>query len=373
MPNRILKETICTSDTVDQLTWFEECFFSRLIVNCDDYGRMDARAAILKARLFPLKSVTEKQVSEALNKLSMVGIVTVYEYGGRPYLQLVTWEDHQTIRSKRSKYPAPPSNIPGPREHDLPLETDIEDMFFDFLTEKKEFNNDHLISIERQVRVKESYLDIVAKSSDGTYVFEIKRSRLSNKSIEQIRGYLALVGGFGVLVGCGISANFDIQMCCDNNIAVLVYDDVEFKTSILNQPEWLTCCEITLNHVKQRETKLVPNPNPNPNPNTNPNLKAHGGFDSFWLAYPKKKAKGDAEKAFNKIKPDDELLKTMLDAIDAQSRSPDWKKDGGQFIPYPATWLNQKRWEDEVTKGNRESFERPVQNYDHLAVNLFDE
>ena len=107
MPNRIIKESICTSDTIDQLTWFEEVFFYRLIVNCDDYGRFDARPAILKARLFPLKSVTEKQIIDALNKLSTVGIVALYEYDGRPYLQLVTWEKHQQIRAKKSKYPAP--------------------------------------------------------------------------------------------------------------------------------------------------------------------------------------------------------------------------------------------------------------------------
>jgi len=107
MPNRIIKESICTSDTIDQLTWFEEVFFYRLIVNCDDYGRFDARLPILKARLFPLKSVTEKQISDALYKLSTVGIVTMYEYDGRPYLQLVTWDKHQQIRAKKSKYPAP--------------------------------------------------------------------------------------------------------------------------------------------------------------------------------------------------------------------------------------------------------------------------
>ncbi len=106
MPNRIIKESICTSDTIDQLTWFEEVFFYRLTVNCDDYGRFDARLPILKARLFPLKSVTEKQISDALHKLSTVGIVTVYEYDGRPYLQLVTWEKHQTVRNKKGKYPA---------------------------------------------------------------------------------------------------------------------------------------------------------------------------------------------------------------------------------------------------------------------------
>lgn len=108
MPNRILKESICTSDTLDELTWMEEVFWYRLIVNCDDYGRFDARPAILRSRLFPLKSsVTEKNVKEILNKLSTVGLVILFEYEDKPYLQLATWDRHQQIRAKKSKYPAP--------------------------------------------------------------------------------------------------------------------------------------------------------------------------------------------------------------------------------------------------------------------------
>ena len=108
MPNRILKESICTSDTLDELTWMEEVFWYRLIVNCDDYGRFDARPAILRSRLFPLKSsITEKGVKEILNKLSTVGLVILYEYEDKPYLQLATWDSHQQVRAKKSKYPAP--------------------------------------------------------------------------------------------------------------------------------------------------------------------------------------------------------------------------------------------------------------------------
>lgn len=106
MPNRILKESICRSDEVDQLSWFEEVLFYRLIVNCDDYGRFDARIKIVKNTCFPLKDVTEKDVEKALDKLSAVGLVRVYEAQGRPTLQLVTWEQHQSIRAKKSKYPA---------------------------------------------------------------------------------------------------------------------------------------------------------------------------------------------------------------------------------------------------------------------------
>lgn len=106
MPNRILKESICRSDSIDSLTWFEEVLFYRLIVVCDDYGRFDGRPAIIKGTCFPLKDITNKAISDALDKLSTVGLVRGYEVQGRPYLQLATWGRHQQIRAKKSKYPS---------------------------------------------------------------------------------------------------------------------------------------------------------------------------------------------------------------------------------------------------------------------------
>ena len=71
-------------------------------------------------------------------------------------------------------------------------------------------------------------------------------------------------------------------------------------------------------------------------------------FNQFWSAYPKHIAKQSAVKAFEKLKPDEKLLEAMLKAIAMQKESKQWEKDGGAFIPYPATWLNQRRWEDEL-------------------------
>jgi len=73
-------------------------------------------------------------------------------------------------------------------------------------------------------------------------------------------------------------------------------------------------------------------------------------FNSFWKVYPKKKAKEDAFKAFNKINPDKYLLDRILAAILASMKSDEWLKDNGKFIPHPATWLNGKRWKDEQTE-----------------------
>ena len=71
-------------------------------------------------------------------------------------------------------------------------------------------------------------------------------------------------------------------------------------------------------------------------------------FDSFWRAYPNRVGKDAARSAFDKRKVDDDLLALMLSAITAQAKSEKWTKDGGQFIPNPATWLNQGRWMDDT-------------------------
>lgn len=70
-------------------------------------------------------------------------------------------------------------------------------------------------------------------------------------------------------------------------------------------------------------------------------------FDAFWVAYPNKKGKGAAKKAFDKaIRKTD--INTMLKAIAKQINTSQWTKEGGKYIPYPSTWLNQERWSDKV-------------------------
>lgn len=74
-------------------------------------------------------------------------------------------------------------------------------------------------------------------------------------------------------------------------------------------------------------------------------------FDRFWAAYPRKCNKPDAMKAWATLTVDETLLARMLAAIQRQALTEQWVKDNGQFIPYPATWLNGRRWEDESGPG----------------------
>ncbi len=113
MPNRVLKETICTSETLDMLTPLEERLFYRLLVQCDDFGRMDARPAILRAKCFPLKvdGIALDEVEFWVQALSTAGLLHLYVVEGKPYLQIATWEKHQQRRARYSKYPAPPGEV----------------------------------------------------------------------------------------------------------------------------------------------------------------------------------------------------------------------------------------------------------------------
>jgi hypothetical protein len=64
-------------------------------------------------------------------------------------------------------------------------------------------------------------------------------------------------------------------------------------------------------------------------------------FDEFWKLYPKRIAKGDALKAWNKAikrKSPDELLK--LTKVYSEGKLPDMT-----YIPYPASWLNKELYE----------------------------
>ena len=225
MPNRILKESICTSDTINQMTPFQETFFYRLIVSCDDFGRMDARPAILKAKLFPLRErMTLKDIGDALRALADIGCVDLYEVGGKPYLCLPSWKVHQTIRNKKSKYPAP---------------------------------------------------------EDGVPAFAINCNQLQT----------------------------DESKCPRNPI----------------------------------QSESESNPNPESESESNPRACA---FAAFWAAYPRKVGKEAARRAFAKVPK--EAWPLLVPAVNAQKLSRQWQKDGGQYIPNPATWLNQGRWEDEA-------------------------
>ena len=234
MPNRIIKESICTSENIDQLSAFQETFFYRLIVNCDDYGRMDGRPKVLSSRLFPLRDIKLSQITEAMNALLAAELIILYEKDGHLYIQMKTWDHHQTIRAKKSKYP------------------DINDENVQILT--SEFNCKQM--------------------------------------------------------------NADASKCSRNPIHS---NPIRIQSESESKPKSV--------RTSSPETDEL--------------------FDEFWKEYPKKVKKPDAVKAWNKI-PSQVDPHTVIEGVLRWKKSDQWARDGGRFIPNPATWLNARQWEDEV-------------------------
>lgn len=76
-------------------------------------------------------------------------------------------------------------------------------------------------------------------------------------------------------------------------------------------------------------------------------------FALFWEAYPKKQGKGAAEDAWRALNPSAELTRRILDALEQTKRCPQWQREGGRYIPYPANWLERRQWTDELRTSGR--------------------
>ena len=107
MPNRLLREGVCTSELINMLSPEEEVMFYRLLVCCDDYGYADARPAILKAQCFPLKeSVKPADIERWLSSIAGKALIARYTKDGKPYIAVNKWE--KRVRSRQ--------NHPGPSD-----------------------------------------------------------------------------------------------------------------------------------------------------------------------------------------------------------------------------------------------------------------
>ena len=104
MPNRIIKESICTSDKVASLSDFEFRVWVVLITLADDMGRGDARPAIIKGRGFPLRERTStKDIDAAVHGLAAKGCVSLYTVGGKPFFKLTGWEKNQPEAGRKTR------------------------------------------------------------------------------------------------------------------------------------------------------------------------------------------------------------------------------------------------------------------------------
>ena len=187
---------------------------------------------------------------------------------------------------------------------------------------------------------KKVYQGIMYTQHRGEFLFGRREwSRRYGVSEQRIRKFMDLLVADGMVVRTQLTRKFSIYR-------VVNYD----KFNPLKKPVDADVVPPT----EPTETPQTTHEKPTDNPQTttikkdkkdkNDKEDTYDYFADFWSKYPKKKAKGDAEKAWKKIKPTE--YDALFAGLEAQKKSNDWLKDGGKFIPYPASWLNGRRWED---------------------------
>lgn len=110
MPDRIIRASILMSESVNSLSWPAEVFYRRLLSIVDDFGRHDAKPAILRAFLYPLKldKVSEPDVVKWMRECAEAGLVRCYQVDNKDYLEIQRFG--QRLRAMKSKYPPPPDD-----------------------------------------------------------------------------------------------------------------------------------------------------------------------------------------------------------------------------------------------------------------------
>ena len=135
----------------------------------------------------------------------------------------------------------------------------------------------------------------------------------------------------------------------DKNLTMPKFDRHNSKSA---KTRALTGLRVEKSRNAPSVTKALPEKRREENIKPTTVAKATIEFEMFWEAYPKKIGKSEAMKAWTKIKPS---VQDVLKALKWQKKSEQWAKDGGQFIPNPATYLNQGRWQDEPIGNVKES------------------
>ena len=112
MPNRMIKESIKTSDSINSLSWFAEVMFYRLLLTVDDYGRMDGRPVVLRNTLFPTRDdVTTEAIKKGLEELLKSEVIFEYNVDNKSYICFPNFSEYQRLRAKNPRYPAPSDDL----------------------------------------------------------------------------------------------------------------------------------------------------------------------------------------------------------------------------------------------------------------------
>ena len=266
--------------------------FAGLWTIADKRGRVEDRPRRIQAELLPYDDC---DVDNLLNELSTGGFIHRYIVNGERYIEIVNFEKHQHCPGSEAESTIPASNDAGAQ----------------ILAHSAQDIAQHAQDVVPVSCI--SYL--VSCKKDNANALSHARARASECEEDREQGEEAGTPPLS-----------------------------PEESPALSQKEPLPRAEEEPSATVERPAPMVKPKLTVPAPTAKDRIRER--FAEFWATYPKKQGKGAAEKAFLKISPTAGLHETMIAAIRAAVLSRQWREQNGRFIPNPATWLNQRRWED---------------------------
>ncbi len=313
MRARNIKPGFFNNDILNSLEPLTRLLFIGLWCMADREGRLEDRPKRIKKEVLGYDDVNSNDVDKMLQELHDSKFILRFESQGKKYIQVVNFSKHQNphMNEKSSEIPEP-ALIEKNQEN---VENDENDGELSKIIEKNNGKND--CTVNAPYKHHTSTVNAPYKHSKST-----------------------------VLIGL----NPDIM-----NPDILIPDSLN--------PDIL---------IPEISPPSPPQGGPPPGGGDDTAADAkkpraptgESRFNEFWEAYPKKTGKKAALKAWKNAKVTAELFEQIMAAVAKAKKSDQWNRNSGQFIPHPATWLNQGRWDDvyEVTLEEKPSYDLEVFN-----------
>lgn len=310
---RTIKPEFWHSPHQAELDWPHKVLFLGLLNLADDEGRALADPRYIKGQLLPYEEVTAVEVDELLVHLHRVGLVELYDHAGRRHLCITNFSKHQSIdRPKASKLPDPKG--PGSTA-------------FDDTSTNDRRHVDDASTTDRRAIADASLLE------QGTGNREQGRDKPSSSSSET-----TLDDG---------EADDDVELRHIDTLRmaeVVTLHRTQGTTLEQASPEKTPptpLIEVEVEH-QAVETAVVSS-----------QQSYADDFERFWENYPKKVGKGEAFRVWRKMRAGERAA--SLQAIVDQTEHWERQQRERQFIPNPATWLRQGRWDDDPATDIRQA------------------
>lgn len=205
---------------------FAQVLYVLLIVSADDFGRLDGDPWTVQHAIWSTSPRTLDEFCHALDMLERVGLIRRWNIPGGTVIQIERWDEHQTGLRKRtaSKFPDPPDGT----ECLNASERDIENhLVCELQCGHIQPNGEQVVSVQSQVRVGNKWIDVLAKTENSLYVFEVKRQRATMAAIQQVTAYCELITtAASVPIPIVVAHGADpAVMDYGGNVTVWTYDD----------------------------------------------------------------------------------------------------------------------------------------------------